>query len=144
MFGDKLGPRLSSVVSGLNFYAPVDAQKRILRNAPPSYFYHRVGRSRLFVGALDQSALANGWQIWISDRSDYWDAARASGAAMVVDAPALERSQAGLRVARHMDGVVLVVGAQAGSVPAALAAKSALQGAAPMSWGWSMPAPRRP
>jgi Mrp family chromosome partitioning ATPase len=45
---------------------------------------------------------------------------------MIVDAPALERSQVGLRVAAHMDGVVLVVGADAGGAPAALAAKQNL------------------
>jgi hypothetical protein len=124
-FGD-LGPRIGSALAGVNFYAPVDAQKRLVRHASPSYFYHRVGRSRVFVGSFDESALPAGCRVWISDRSDYWDAVRAGGATMVVDAPALDRSQAGLRVARHMDGVVLIVGSEPGAAPAAMAAKASL------------------
>ena len=44
----------------------------------------------------------------------------------VVDAPALDRSEIGLRVARNMDGVVLVVGSDKGAAPAAIAAKEKL------------------
>jgi Mrp family chromosome partitioning ATPase len=62
----------------------------------------------------------------VSSSSDYWDRARAGGATIVVDAPALERSTIALRVAPHMDGVVLVVGADEGAAPAALAARAAL------------------
>lgn len=127
-FGE-LGPRIAGSISGVSFYAPVDGQKRMLRNAPESYFYHRVGRSRVFVGSFEQSAMPAGCRVWISDRSDYWDAARAGGATMVVDAPALDRSQVGLRVARHMDGVVLLVGSGPGAAPAAIAAKASLQAA---------------
>jgi hypothetical protein len=125
-FGGDLGPRIGSALAGVSFYALVDSQKRLLRNAPESYFYHRVGRSRVFVGKFEQSAMPAGRRVWISDRSDYWDAARAGGATMVVDAPALERSQVGLRVARHMDGVVLLVGSGPGAAPAAMAAKASL------------------
>ena len=125
-FGAELGPRMGSALAGVSFYAPVDAQKRLLRNAPESYFYHRAGRSRVFVGKFDQSAMPAGCRVWISDRSDYWDAVRAGGATMVVDAPALDRSQAGLRVARHMDGVVMLVGSEPGAAPAAMAAKASL------------------
>jgi Mrp family chromosome partitioning ATPase len=62
----------------------------------------------------------------VSSAPDYWDAARAGGACVVLDAPALERSQIALRVARHMDGIVLVVADDAGAAPAAIAAKAAL------------------
>lgn len=126
MFAADLGPRISSVMGGMSLYGAVDAQKRLRRDAPPSYFYRRVGRSRLFVGEFDQSALPNDCRVWMSDRADYWNAARMTGATMVVAAPALERSQAGLRVARHMDGVVLVVGDAPGAAPAAAAAKARL------------------
>ncbi|HRP11452.1 MAG TPA: hypothetical protein PLK37_10490, partial [Terricaulis sp.] len=56
----------------------------------------------------------------------YWDAVRAGGAMAVVDAPALARSKAALAVARHMDGVVIVVGAGEGAAPAAIETKGAL------------------
>ena len=51
---------------------------------------------------------------------------RATGGLVVVDAPSLDRSQIGLRVARNMDGVVLLVGGEPGDAPAATAAKEAL------------------
>jgi hypothetical protein len=41
----------------------------------------------------------------------------------------LERSELALKVVRHMDGVVLVVGADAGAAPAARAAKDAMTAA---------------
>jgi hypothetical protein len=75
---------------------------------------------------FDPRALPHGGRIVISSTPHYWDAVRACGAVAVVDAPALERSQVGLRVAAHMDGVVLVVGSDAGAAPAALYAKEAL------------------
>jgi hypothetical protein len=68
--------------------------------------------------------MPKGGRVLISSEPDYWCAARAGGATVIVDAPALERSAIGLRVARHMDGVVLVVGADAGAAPAAMAART--------------------
>lgn len=126
MYDRQLGSRATSVLGGTRFYAPVDDQKRIVSEAPPSYYFRRVGTKNLFVGEFDNSALAPQWRVWMSDRSGYWDAVRASGATMVVAAPSLDRSKAALRIARHMDGVVLVVGADAGAAPAALTAKADL------------------
>jgi hypothetical protein len=80
----------------------------------------------VFAGVFDLRALPRNARIGISARPDYWDAARAGGAFVVVDAPALERSSIALRVAPHMDGVVLVVGSGRGAAPAAMAAKAAL------------------
>jgi Mrp family chromosome partitioning ATPase len=117
----EMGPRIDGSLSGVSFYSVRD-----LPNAPHAFFYHRIGRSRVFAGVFDLRALPQNARIGISARSDYWDAARAGGAFVVVDAPALERSSIALRVAPHMDGVVLVVGSGRGAAPAALAAKAAL------------------
>lgn len=118
-----LGPRIDGALNGVNFHSV-----RGMPQAPRAFFYHRVGRSRVYAGVFDMRALPKGARVGISARPDYWDAARAGGAFVVVDAPALERSSVALRVAPHMDGVVLVVGAGEGAAPAAVAAKAALQG----------------
>jgi len=117
----ELGPKIDGALNGVSFYSVRDLPK-----APQSYFYHRVGRSRVYAGVFDLRALPSGARVGISAQPDYWNTARVGGAFVVVDAPALERSSIALRVAPHMDGVVLVVGSGKGAAPAALAAKAAL------------------
>jgi hypothetical protein len=92
----------------------------------PAFSYHRVGQTRIQAGVFDARLLPATARVAVSARPEYWNAARTSGAIIVIDAPALERSQVALRVAPHMDGVVLVVGADPGAAPAAIAAKAAL------------------
>lgn len=116
-----LGPRIDGELGGVRFYTVRD-----MPEPPPAFFYHRVGRSRVYAGVFDMRALPNGARVGISARADYWDAARAGGAFVVVDAPALDHSSIALRVAPHMDGVVLVVGSGRGAAPAALEAKELL------------------
>ena len=116
-----LGPRIEGELNGERFYSVRD-----LPDAPPAFFYHRVGRTRVYAGVFDMRALPKGARVGISARADYWDRARAGGACVVVDAPALDHSSIALRVAPHMDGVVLVVGSGRGAAPAALEAKELL------------------
>ncbi len=108
-------------LGGQRFYTVRD-----LPDAPHAFFYHRVGRSRVYAGVFDMRALPKGARVGVSARSEYWDAARAGGAFVVVDAPALDKSSIALRVAPHMDGVVLVVGSGRGAAPVALEAKELL------------------
>jgi hypothetical protein len=117
----ELGPRIDGSLNGVSFYTVRD-----LPNAPPAFFYHRIGRSRVFAGVFDLRALPTGARVGITGSADYWDMARAGGAFVVVDAPALDSSTIALRVAPHMDGVVLVVGAEPGAAPAAMTARNAL------------------
>jgi hypothetical protein len=123
--GAPLGPKIDGALNGVSFCAAVDAQGRVIRSVTP-FSYHRKGRTRLFVGAFDSRVMPQGARVHVSSAPAYWDAARAGGATVVVDGPALERSRIALRVARHMDGVVLVVGSDPGAAPAAVAAKQAL------------------
>lgn len=116
-----LGPRIDGSLSGERFYTVRD-----LPEAPPAFFFHRVGQSRVYAGVFDTRALPKGARVGISARSEYWDAARVGGAFVVVDAPALDTSSIALRVAPHMDGVVLVVGSGRGAAPVALEAKELL------------------
>jgi Mrp family chromosome partitioning ATPase len=116
-----LGPKIGGALNGVSFYAVHGAHE-----AKPAFNYHRVGRSRVYAGVFDARALPKHARVAVSPASRYWDAARAGGAFVVIDAPALERSAVALKVAPHMDGVVLVVGSEPGAAPAALAAKAAL------------------
>jgi hypothetical protein len=104
----------------------VDAAGQPLPALHNAFSYHRAADARLYVGAFDGRSMPKGGQVMISSAPDYWDAVRAGGAMAIVDAPALGWSKVGLRVARHMDGVVLVVSSDAGAAPAALAAKAEL------------------
>ena len=114
-----LGPRI----------APPFGEAELLRvhGAPAgaAYGFHRVGASRIYAGVFDARA-ARGGRVTVTSGSEFWNAVRASGATAIVEAPALSRGSVALRVARHMDGVVLVVGSDPGAAPAALAAKRAL------------------
>lgn len=115
------GPRMDGALNGARFYTV-----RNVADPAPAFFYHRVGATRVYAGVFDTRALPNGARVGISEQPDYWDQARACGAFAVVDAPALDQSSIALRVAQHMDGVVLTVGAGPGSAPAALAARDQL------------------
>ncbi len=121
-----LGPRSDGRFSGVSFYEVRGPGNALLREASPAFAYHRVGRTRVHAGVFDARALSKDVRVVVSRSGAYWNAARAQSAVVVVDAPALARSQVALRVAPHMDGVVLVVGADAGAAPAAQAAKEAL------------------
>jgi hypothetical protein len=73
---------------------------------------HRLGQSRLFVSRFQAADLPAQARLQVGPQPAYWAAAKAALDLIVVDAPALERSRAGLAVAGDMDGVVLVADAQ--------------------------------
>jgi hypothetical protein len=123
---DGFGPRIDARLSGQSFYRLTEASGRPHPEYVAAYGYHRVRRSRLYVGVFDARHAPEGGRILISSAPDYWNAVRAGGALATIDAPALERSQIALKVCAHMDGVVLVVGADAGAAPAAMAARTDL------------------
>lgn len=124
--GAALGPKSDGRLNGLSFYSVRGPGGVVLREAQPAFSFHRVGNTRIYAGVFDPRLLPLGGRVSISGAPHYWDAVRASGAVAIVDAPALERSEVGLRVAPNMDGVVLVVSADPGAAPAAIAAKQKL------------------
>lgn len=73
---------------------------------------HRLGQSRLFVSRFQAADLSAEARLQVGPQPTYWAAARAALDLIILDAPALERSRAGLAVAGDMDGVVLVADAQ--------------------------------
>ena len=121
-----LGPRIDGRFLGVSFYSVRGPGNAAMREVTPAFSYHRVGQTRIQAGVFDARLLPQMARVAVSGRPEYWNAARTSGATVVIDAPALERSQVALRVAPHMDGVVLIVGANAGAAPAAVSAKAAL------------------
>jgi Mrp family chromosome partitioning ATPase len=124
---EPLGPKIDGRLGGASFYAVLGPGRTMLRELAPAFTYHRVGRSLVFAGVFDARRMPRNSRVAISRLPDYWNAARTGGATIIVDAPALERSDVALRVAPHMDGVVLVVGAEPGGAPAAIAAKQSLE-----------------
>lgn len=121
-----LGPKLDGRFGGVSFYAVRGPRGTALQEIKPAFSFHRVGRSPIFAGVFDAGLLPKQARVAVSSGPLYWDAARVAGGMVIVDAPALDRSEVALRVARHMDGVVLLVDAAPGGAPAALAAKTAL------------------
>lgn len=122
-----LGAGVDGRINGASFYSLRGSASALVHERAPVFRYHRVGKSRVQAGVFDANAMPDGARVVISSAPHYWDAVRESGAVAVVDVPALERSEIALRVARNMDGVVLVVGSSPGSAPAAVAAKRALE-----------------
>lgn len=123
----KLGARADGALGGASFCTAVDGAGRPLPGFDGAFVFHRAGHTRLYVGAYEGRGLPKDARLLISASPDYWDAVRAGGALAIVDGGALQRSKVALRVAPHMDGVVLVVSSEPGAAPAALAAKAELE-----------------
>lgn len=82
---------------------------------------HRVGDTRLFVSRCRVESVRPGERLQIAQAPAYWSAARQAADLVVVDAPPVSRSKAGLATAAAADGVILVVDAENGDVGEATA-----------------------
>ena len=85
--------------------------------------FRKVNGREIHVSALDAP---QGSRVQISRDPGYWQALRAAGANVLVDAPSFDRGDLALKLAPFMDAVVLVVAAHAGAAPPAMAARAAL------------------
>ena len=72
---------------------------------------HRVGGKSLWVTRFRRDALQGRQGVHVMPTADYWNALRRHADLIVIDAPAADRSQAGLTIAPFVDDVVLVVAA---------------------------------
>lgn len=70
---------------------------------------HQITGTRLLVTRFRNEKVAHGGKIHLSTRSEWWGALRRGADWIIVDAPAVERSGAGLAMASQMDGVIIVV-----------------------------------
>ncbi|MFC3076973.1 sugar kinase [Phenylobacterium terrae] len=90
---------------------------------------HQVGAGRLWVTRFRREALQGGRSVHVLPTPGYWRALRAHVDLIIVDAPAADRSRAGLTVAPQMDQTVLVVAADQSDVSAPAKLKDAVHGA---------------
>lgn len=70
---------------------------------------HPVQGTRLMVTRFRTEALLKGQRVQLRTRPEWWNRLRKAAGAVIVDAPALSRSSAGLAMASQMDGVFLVL-----------------------------------
>lgn len=73
-----------------------------------------VGAHRFWVTRFRRESLAAGRSVALTSEPAYWEALRPHADWVVVDAPAVERSRAGLLLAPRMDATFLVVSAEDG------------------------------
>lgn len=82
---------------------------------------------RLWVTRLRDHLLLPGQKARLFEQSSYWQALRTHAQAIVVDAPAFDRSDAVLKLAPLVDGVVLVVSEGEGDIDARVALKTEIE-----------------
>ena len=78
---------------------------------------HQIEGQRLLVTRFRRDRLAPGQKVQLRTAPGWWSALRAAADWVIIDAPCLERTRAGLAFAGQADGVVLVV--KADETPAA-------------------------
>lgn len=69
----------------------------------------RIDQSKLFVSRFRRDKLLNNQSIQIGPMPEYWAALRNSIDMVIVDAPSIDISRAGLALISDMDGIVLVI-----------------------------------
>jgi len=84
---------------------------------------------RLWVTRLRQEALHPAQRVQFIDRPDYWEAMRRHADYVIVDAPAADRSDAAVALARFVDATVLVVAAEESTAGEQVALRDALENA---------------
>lgn len=89
---------------------------------------HQVEATRLMVTRLRTGRLRPGEAARFVSRADWWAALKRAADWAVADAPALSVSDAGLEVARDMDGTVLVVAADEARPSDVLALRDLVEG----------------
>jgi Mrp family chromosome partitioning ATPase len=114
-----LGTAVAATPDGSMFFSVQPPLKRPDGRPWPDARYiaaHAVGESRFWVTNFRREAMRGRQGVHVLPSGDYWNALRRHADLIVVDAPAAERSQAGVTVAPFMDAVILVVAADEGDV----------------------------
>lgn len=83
------------------------------RAAPDAAYLtgHRLGQLRLWVTRFEPAGLSSHQGLHVLSAPGYWDAMRRHADLIVVDCPAVDRSQTAISLAPQMDQAVLVVSA---------------------------------
>ena len=108
----QVGPAHNAETSGSSFFSispppppPPAGQKK----DAGLFVMHRVGDTKLLVSRFRKERLETTARVRIKSGEDYWKAVREIADWVIVDAPALETSPAGLAVCSQMDATALVV-----------------------------------
>jgi len=123
-FGE-LGPAASATPDGSMFFSVQPPLKRPDGRPWPDARYissHAAGGPGLWVTRFRRDAMRGRQGVHVLPTPDYWKVLRRHADLVVIDAPAVDRSQGGLTIAPFMDDVVLVVAADEhdAGAPAAL------------------------
>ena len=116
-----VGPAASATPDGSMFFSVQPPLKRPDGRPWPDARYisaHSVGGGGFWVTHFRRDALRGRQWVHVLPNGDFWNALRRHADIVVVDAPAAERSQAGVTIAPFMDEVILVVAADEGDVRA--------------------------
>lgn len=88
---------------------------------------HPIQGSRLFVTRFRNEEVRRGQSVQLRARPDWWQQVRRAAGLVIVDAPSLARSQAGLVVASQMDGVFIVLEADSTGADEVIALREAIE-----------------
>ncbi|MFN3808951.1 transcriptional regulator [Asticcacaulis sp.] len=124
------GPVSSATPDGSVFFA-LEPKALDAQGQPVPDSQYLIARSfldkRLWVTRLRDHLLLPGQKTRLFEQSSYWQALRTHAQAILVDAPAFDRSDAVLRLAPLVDGVVLVVSEGEGEIDARVALKTQIE-----------------
>lgn len=88
---------------------------------------HPIQGSRLFVTRFRNEGVRKGQRVQLRARPDWWQQVRRAAGLVIVDAPSLDRSQAGLAVAGQMDSVFIVLEADSTGADEVIALREAIE-----------------
>jgi MinD-like ATPase involved in chromosome partitioning or flagellar assembly len=88
---------------------------------------HPIKNSRLMVTRFRTEKLRKGQRVQLRTRPEWWNRVRRIAGAVVVDAPSLSRSEAALAMASQMDGIFIVVEADATGADEVVALRDQLE-----------------
>lgn len=127
-FGE-LGAAATATPDGSMFFSVQPPVRRPDGRPWPDSRYicaHAVGGAGLWVTRFRREALRSRQGVHVTPTADYWNALRRHADLVVVDAPAADRSLAGLTIAPFMDDVVMVVSADDSDVRGPVQLRDAL------------------
>ena len=88
---------------------------------------HQIEGSRLLVTRFRNEALKKGQRVQLRTRPEWWQQVRRAASTVIVDAPSLSRSQAGLAMASQMDGIFIVLQADSTGVDEVMALRDEIE-----------------
>ena len=115
-----LGPAHSAELGEASMYSLSSVDDQVAQNKQ-LLTVHRAGRSRLLVTRFRHEKLLPGQQVRVRTGAEYWRQLRGIADWVIIDAPPLEESGAGLAVCSQVDAVVPVI--RADYTPAHVAAR---------------------